>query len=259
MRNDWLDLSSRGKGRIVVLTILGTLACILLSLSFDSYSFSDGAWSMKEGWRNNIYIPLLIAPAFFSFMLYKLRQLAIAHDDLMVLATTDGLTSCLTRRAFVTLVDGYLERVKREPYSFGALLVIDVDHFKSVNDRFGHEKGDEALRSIAGAIRSNLREIDLVGRMGGEEFGVFLPGVAPSVTRSIAERIRTAVNAVPFRPEGEPCHLSVSVGGATFDRFTTFTDLFRQADQRLYEAKGRGRDRVEIVRMTGAPSLSPTH
>jgi diguanylate cyclase len=257
MRPDWFDLSSRGKGRIVVLTLLGTLCCILVALGFDSFDFSTGEWTLKDRWINNIYIPIILAPVFFSFLLYKLRELALAHDDLMVLATTDSLTSCLTRRAFVALVDGYLERVKQEPLSTGSLLVIDVDHFKSVNDRYGHAKGDEALKSIAHAIRKNVREIDLVGRMGGEEFGVFMPGVAPSVTQSIAERIRTAVNTVQFLPDGQPCRLSISVGGATFERYASFSDLFRHADERLYEAKHRGRNRVEIARLRGPASLSP--
>lgn len=259
MRRDWFDLSSRGKGRIVVITVLGTLCCILVALGFDSFSFETGKWALKDRWTNNIYIPILVAPVFFSFLLYKLRELALAHDDLMVLATTDGLTACLTRRAFVALVDGYLERVKKEPRSNGALLVIDVDHFKSVNDLFGHAKGDEALKSISQAIRRNVRDIDLVGRMGGEEFGVFMPGVEPSVTQSIAERIRAAVNAVQFQPDGKPCRLSISIGGATFERYATFSDLFRQADEQLYDAKHGGRNRVEIARLSESTSFTSVH
>lgn len=257
MRSDWLDMSARGKGRVVAFATLGTLCCILVSLVFDSFSFETGQWSLSDRWVNNIIIPLLLAPGFFTFLLVKLRDLAIAHDNLMVLATTDDLTSCLTRRAFVSLVDGYMERVKQDPPSKGALLVIDVDHFKAVNDRFGHETGDQALKSISHAIRKSVREIDLVGRMGGEEFGVFMPGVAPALTRAIAERIRTSVSLVDFQPSGEPCDLSISVGGATFDGDASFTELFREADERLYRAKNSGRNRVDITRLAGAAILSP--
>ncbi len=108
-----------------------------------------------------------------------MRQLANAHKQLTVIASTDGLTSCFNRAAFTTLVDAYLERVnQQERRCDGALLVMDVDHFKNVNDNFGHDAGDEALKLTAQSIRSTLREVDLVGRMGGEEFSVFLPGIA---------------------------------------------------------------------------------
>jgi diguanylate cyclase len=134
------------------------------------------------------------------------------------------------------------EEAKRE----GALLIIDVDHFKNVNDSFGHDCGDEALKIIAQAIKGVVREIDLVGRIGGEEFSVFLPGTDPNRTQLVAERIRAAVSTVEFYPTGNRCDLSVSVGGAIYDREATFSELFRQADQRLYAAKQNGRNRVEI-------------
>lgn len=247
----WVDLSAKGKGRVAVFTVLGTLCCVAIALFVDSFSFSTGVFALKDRWTNNILIPLIIAPPFFVFLLVKLRQLAIAHDDLLVVATTDGLTSCLTRRAFAALVDGYMERLSLEAPQSGALLIIDVDHFKAVNDRFGHEHGDEALKSVASAIRSSVREIDLVGRIGGEEFGVFLPGLRPTLAAAIAERIRTAVDALAFRPLGETCSLSVSVGGTTFEQKASFTELFRQADERLYAAKHQGRNRVEMKRYLG--------
>ena len=134
------------------------------------------------------------------------------------------------------------EEAKRE----GALLIIDVDHFKDVNDNFGHESGDEALKIIAQTIKGVVREIDLVGRIGGEEFSVFLPGTDANRTHVIAERIRAAISTVEFYPTGNRCDLSVSVGGATYDREATFSELFRRADLRLYAAKQNGRNRVEI-------------
>ena len=150
-----------------------------------------------------MFIPLVVAPPFFVYLLSKLRELAIAHHELSIVASTDVLTSCLNRRAFTAMVDAYLERVvgeeaKRE----GALLIIDVDHFKDVNDNFGHESGDEALKIIAQTIKGVVREIDLVGRIGGEEFSVFLPGTDANRTQLVAERIRAAVSTVEFYPTG---------------------------------------------------------
>ena len=245
---DWFDLSAMGKGRVVAFTVLGTLFCVIVALGFDSYSFETGEWTLKDRWMNNIVIPLILAPGFFAFLLTKLRELAIAHRDLMEVASIDSLTTCLNRRAFVAMVDGYMKRVTRDLPPVGGLLVIDVDHFKVVNDKFGHQTGDEALVSIARAIKKNVRDIDLVGRMGGEEFSVFMPGLSPSMTLAVAERIRISVRSVSFRPDGEPCILSISVGGATFDEPVPFTDLFRQADERLYQAKRSGRDRVEVTK-----------
>jgi diguanylate cyclase len=242
-----LDWSARGWPRVYVLTFVGTLICVAVAFAIDSYSFETGSWHLSDNWFNNIIIPLVLAPPFFFFLLFKLRELAIAHHELMHVAATDSLTSCLNRRAFTAMVDGYLERVTaEESKAGGALLIIDVDHFKVVNDRFGHDRGDEALKLIARTITAAVREIDLVGRIGGEEFSVFLPGMDPARTTLVAERIRMAVSEARFLPAGQPYSLSVSIGGAAFNRHVSFSELDRQADQRLYSAKRGGRNRVEI-------------
>lgn len=247
MSTKHLDLSSRGKARVYLLTAVGTCFCILAAFAIDSYSFETGVWRWGDKPINNLVIPLVLAPPIFFFLLGKLRELSIAHHELMNVASTDVLTSCLNRRAFTALVDGYLDRVvQQKSLESGALLVIDVDHFKNVNDSFGHDSGDVALRLIADTIKSSVREIDLVGRFGGEEFSVFMPNLDPSRTAIVADRIRIAISTVAFTPDGQPHRLSVSVGGATFDRRATFADLYRHADQRLYAAKNAGRDRVDI-------------
>src|SRR5690606_30216837 len=114
-------------------------------------------------------------------------------------------------------------------------------------DRFGHDVGDDALKLIVEQIKSTLRDVDLVGRMGGEEFGVFLPGTTPQRTIAVAERIRATVKAAQFRPDGSEYPLSVSIGAASFASRSTFSDLYRLADRKLYEAKRGGRDRVEAA------------
>ena len=241
------DLSARSWSRVVILTILGTLFCIGISFVFDSYSLKDNRWRLGSDPINDIAIPLLLAPPFFFYLLRKLRELAIAHHELLIIASTDVLTSCLNRRAFTTLVEAYLERAAgREGAEKAALLVIDVDHFKSINDRFGHAFGDDALRLISGKIKGNVRETDLVGRIGGEEFSVFLPGADRRQTEVVAERIRASVSVAAFSPKGRAVHLSVSVGATACNRRVSFNELFRMADQSLYIAKNNGRDRVEF-------------
>lgn len=242
-----LDWSARGRARVYTFAALGTLACIVLAFTFDSFSFETLSWRWGTDPTNDILIPLLIAPPFFLFLLGKLRQLAIAQHELMTIASTDVLTSLLNRRAFTAMVDGYLDRVEQDAANRrGALLVVDVDYFKTVNDQFGHDRGDEALKVIAGSIKQAVRDIDLVGRMGGEEFCVFLPGLDADRSAGVAERIRRAVNEASFVVDGQPYRLSVSVGGATFADRADFSSLYRCADQWLYFAKEHGRNRVEI-------------
>ena len=214
-----LDLSARGWGRVMLFSASGTLVCSCVLSLLDSYSFETGTWRWGETPLNNIFIPLVVAPPFFVYLLSKLRELAIAHHELSIVASTDVLTSCLNRRAFTAMVDAYLERViDEEAKREGALLIIDVDHFKKVNDSFGHECGDEALKIIAQTIKGVVREIDLVGRIGGEEFSVFLPGTDPSRTKSWQSGSEWPSATVEFYPTESRCDLSVSVGGATYDR-----------------------------------------
>ena len=259
--NGWFTVkfSVQSWARIILLTIAGTLCCIVFAFTIDSYSFKEGIWRLGTSPEDDVIIPLLIAPPFFFYLLSKLRQLAIAHEQLMVVASTDGLTSCFNRVAFTTLVQGYLERVdQEEKRREGGLLVMDVDHFKNVNDSFGHDAGDEALKLISQSIKSTLREVDLVGRMGGEEFSVFLPGIAPDRVFLVAERIRVTVKAANFCPEGISCDLSISIGGATFVRRTSFSELYKLADRQLYDAKRNGRNRVELCPL-GSSLLSAAH
>jgi diguanylate cyclase len=229
------------------LTLCGTLFCIGVSFFVDSYSFRDNRWRLGADPLNDLLIPILLAPPFFSYLLCKQRELANAHHELLKVASTDGLTSCLNRQTFTILVDAYLERTERlDTRGEAALMVIDVDHFKAVNDRFGHASGDEALRMISHEIKENVRENDLVGRIGGEEFGVFLPGADRHEAGVVAERIRASVNAAMFSPQGGRISLSVSVGATVYSTRSSFKEMFRMADECLYVAKNNGRNRIEF-------------
>jgi diguanylate cyclase len=252
------DFSPRGWARVIVLTMIGTACCIAAALLLDSYSFQEG-WRRGERPWNNVIIPLVVAPPFFVYLLSKLRELAIANDRLLEVASTDGLTACLTRVALSTLIEAYMEKVSEaaEPTE-GALLIIDVDHFKRVNDEYGHDVGDDALRLVVGSIRPTLRDHDLFGRMGGEEFAVFLPGVSPGRTAAVAERIRRAVASSDFCPGGKKCHLTISIGAVVFGGAAPFNELYKTADTKLYAAKRNGRNRVEIERLRQPHAASIT-
>lgn len=175
----------------------------------------------------------------FAIGTERMRQ---ANRQLTRLATTDGLTGVLNRRAFANEVEKHCTG----PHRRGVLLVIDVDHFKSVNDRFGHDQGDEALRDIAHALDLTVPRHGLAGRLGGEEFGIYLPDTDLAAAESVADEVRRAVANIEFLPEGTACPLSVSIGGASHLKPTAFRTLYREADERLYSAKQRGRDCVAL-------------
>ncbi|HEY9013078.1 MAG TPA: GGDEF domain-containing protein [Devosia sp.] len=221
-------------------TALATLLFIGLSITVTGIILHTIGRSLgPTGIGVAVTVAFLVgAPAIFYHLLRQ-RQLHLANQRLQQLASTDWLTACLNRRSFTSEVCDLLDHAKE-----GAFLVIDADNFKLVNDRFGHDHGDEALQLVARTIKSCIREGDLVGRLGGEEFGVFLLGARPETAMVVAERIRRAVERVPFAPDGIPHTLSVSVGVAPFDRPVSFRDLFRAADRRLYGAKHLGRNRV---------------
>jgi diguanylate cyclase (GGDEF)-like protein len=189
-----------------------------------------------------IVLPVLVGGPTMLFHLIRLHQLRLANQKLQVLASTDWLTACLNRRAFTHQVSDHLTETPG-----GAFLVIDADHFKVINDHFGHDRGDEVLQLMAATIKQNSREGDLLGRIGGEEFGVFLKDADRDTTEGIAERIRRAIEGAPFAPDGVTHPLSVSVGGAFYQGRISFTELFRIADQKLYGAKQSGRNRVEVA------------
>ena len=233
-------------------TIGITLACVAVALGVDSLGWASlSAAQRTRALAIDIGLPLLLAGPLSYVLLSKLRQLAIAHWQLSVHAATDSLTSVLNRGAFTALVEAYLHEVKSsERDTKGALLIIDADNFKSINDRYGHDRGDDALRLIASSVSGALRSVDLVGRIGGEEFGVFLPGSSPISAEAVAERIRLTINGAEFLPEGKLHRLSVSIGGAAFDRRLPYRELFRFADQHLYLAKENGRNQVSVSPIT---------
>jgi len=243
-----VDLSPQSKTRSYVATIAGSLLCVAAALFFDSFNWLHMPSDVRiRAILLDIFLPLLLAAPLIYFFMNKLRELAIAHDRLAIFASTDALTGVLNRSALTSAIE---RRLVADPVDGGAvrgaLLILDADNFKSINDSYGHDQGDVALRLITDAVRSVLRQTDLVGRIGGEEFCVFLSGATQFTADAVGERIRHAVSVTPFTPQGKLHKLSVSVGGAVFDRRLPLSELLRIADQQLYFAKQNGRNRVAV-------------
>ncbi|AOU97151.1 hypothetical protein BI364_03260 [Acidihalobacter yilgarnensis] len=164
--------------------------------------------------------------------------------ELQRLASTDALTGLHNRRSFFELAEREIRRARRKHAPL-CLLLLDVDEFKQINDRFGHAVGDNALNSVVRAISACLREYDIPARIGGEEFAILLPEVALEAGIEAAERLREAVAAASVVTPGGPITLTVSIGVAVVDGDAgTIDRALSQADGALYEAKRAGRNRV---------------
>ncbi len=243
-----MDLSATSRARVAVGTAAATLFCIVVTVTVDSLSYGDFTDAqLRVGLRNAVLIPLFLGGSFFYLLLSKMRALALAKQELQRIASTDGLTTVLNKAAFSTLVEAYLLELKKSGvFREGALLMVDADYFKKINDTYGHQVGDEALRRIARSIKAVIRDNDLVGRVGGEEFGVFLPHTSIETARGIAERIRLSVRELPLQENSLQERLSVSIGGTAFSSPSAYDNLFSQADKNLYVAKAAGRNKTVV-------------
>jgi len=169
--------------------------------------------------------------------------------ELQRLATTDALTGIANRRHFMQQLSLELERVSRYGKS-AALLMLDLDHFKDINDRYGHATGDRVLRHFAELTRHRLRRVDLFGRLGGEEFGVLLPDTSPAGAVEFAESLRQQVahSACSCGNSAEPIVYTVSIGVANCgDGCVDADGILAQADRALYQAKDAGRNKICVV------------
>lgn len=174
------------------------------------------------------------------------------YERSLVMALTDPLTGLYNRRYLTAHLDGMIERHVQIGKPLG-LLMFDIDYFKPVNDTHGHAAGDEVLVELGRRVTGNLRSVDTVARMGGEEFVAVLPDTSPEVTRSVAERLRLTVDTAPFdMPSvGSSVHITISVGAAMLQPGDTGDSLLRRADEALYSAKGGGRNRVVVATVDG--------
>ncbi len=196
-------------------------------------------------------IPLLVSyPIIVGVTTYRLaRRVREQNRTLATLSRTDGLTGLLNRTHWLEVVSSELKRHWRTDAPV-SLLMLDVDHFKEVNDRFGHPVGDEALRNIAQLLRESLRDPDTPGRYGGEEFGVVLPDTTSEGACVIAERVRRSIEeTVAARKPEVRCTVSIGVAEATAD-LSDSRQWIERADRALYRAKALGRNRT--VRHVGA-------
>jgi len=227
----------------IMLTGQDTREALLVGLGAGADDFVtkpvDGAEllaRMKTGWR-------------IAGLEQRLRS---AREQAVKLSLTDALTGLSNRRHLDAILLGEVARARRFDHALGVVLC-DIDYFKRVNDAHGHTGGDAALQAFAGVLSANVRNhIDGVARYGGEEFALVLPECTLEGTRAVAEKLRTAVEALEIRYEGRDIRLTASFGGAVIESGSGMSmnpeELLASADRCLYQAKKSGRNQVCVQR-----------
>ncbi|MGV7211395.1 diguanylate cyclase [Oxalobacteraceae bacterium A2-2] len=223
----------------------------------------DNGWSLDEGsrlrtdgshfWGSSMIAPLPHResdgdPA-YCMIIRDMSDRQEARDSLRQATYTDHLTGLANRRAFYEAAELELRRRLRQPAARPlSLLMVDADHFKAINDRHGHPGGDAVLRHLAATMRAVFRQVDVVARVGGEEFAVILPGVGLGDAEAVAHRLREHVEAHPARYEDQAIACTLSIGVAAMAPEMEGADalerLLKHADQALYAAKRAGRNQV---------------
>ena len=176
-------------------------------------------------------------------------------ERLHELAVTDGLTQIANHRHFQDRLREEFRRAQRYDDPL-ALILVDLDHFKNVNDNFGHQVGDQVLLAVAGCVKAAVRETDFVARYGGEEFAVLLPKTHLAGALTVAERIAAEMQKVKAGPSGLKVTASFGVSGFPGRSVNTFEQLVRTADEALYRAKREGRNKISLFQATLLASAS---
>ena len=245
-----MNLSIKNQRDVIAYTAGITVFSILVSEASIVALYLVGgvaAFTIKNAIIFAIILPLIIAvPITYAICTMSLR-LANTKAELQKLADTDPLTRLRNRRSFFAAAEASLQSALSDG-SPCALMVIDADHFKDLNDSYGHAVGDRALVAIADVLRENFRQSDYLCRVGGEEFAVLLHDIDSKDAQPLAQRLVNAVQNSPIVESNAIIEYSVSCGIADTGASYELATLFKAADDAMYVAKRQGRNRVALMR-----------
>jgi diguanylate cyclase (GGDEF)-like protein len=238
----------RATALVVAASVLGSIALT----TFIQLSLDVSARAMIVGLVIATVVPVTIATPVAGVIVSLMHRLDAARREAQRLASTDLLTGALNRRRFIEVAERELARAQHDAASISVLL-LDVDDFKQVNDRAGHEVGDEVLRAVSSACSTALRPGDPMARWGGEEFVALLPGAGPGEAIGIALRVRDAIAGIAVPAPTSPLRVTASVGVASrYDSAERLDALISRADRAMYEAKRRGKNGAVVDREQSA-------
>jgi diguanylate cyclase (GGDEF)-like protein len=226
---------------------LGNLLALLPLTVMGVLSLFEQGWFAPLKVEGYVAAAAWIAVSASAMLMLRLGSLRKQRDQMRLLAATDPLTGLANRRAALQRLESELQRAHADGGSFG-LVFVDIDHFKQINDRFGHAAGDRVLCAIGVLLKQMVRSTDQVARMGGEEFLLILHGADADTSRRLAERIRERIEILPLAG-GSPdaplvCTASIGVLCSAQHAGVSSAELLRRVDQALYRAKNSGRNRV---------------
>lgn len=229
----------RSHMHVAIFAVVWTVISMALSMAI-----SFGLVGLEPSNLNLLTVllcPLLIAPIVAVFSGRLLLKLHVLTGELQFALNHDPLTKTCTRQYFFDQVQSLKDT------GSAAFLMVDIDHFKTVNDTYGHFVGDVVIREVAHRLRSSIRDTDVLARFGGEEFIVLLPGASAKAAQTIAERMRAHVARTPIRTLQTKVPVTVSIGIGTIATTETAQDAMIAADAALYEAKSDGRNLVRCA------------
>ncbi len=264
------------QNRITILGILLAIIFWLVNAFIDSFFAMDGTTylqsvfqpSGEKLWmRTFVVLLFLVFSAYTERLLDKIHNMTIelksyherlqqmlaelementerkhAVKELEKLSETDPLTSVYNRRKFNDILNSEVERSKR--YSTGlSIIMCDIDHFKKINDQFGHDVGDNALKVFTSTINNNIREVDMFARWGGEEFMILMPNTSAEIAQAVAEKLRKIIEETEVKKVNT---FTASFGVADLNEEDTTESLLKRVDEALYKAKESGRNKVEL-------------
>jgi diguanylate cyclase (GGDEF)-like protein len=189
-------------------------------------------------------ITLIVGIPFTLYVNVLQARADVAADYFRLLSRTDPLTGLLNRRAFMDVLEGWQATGEKTDNQDGALLVLDLDHFKEINDQYGHDAGDSVLTQLAALFSDNLRSDDIAARLGGEEFAIALHRASPRETRRVAQRLRRAVEGNFFHYNNKEIRLTTSIGLVQYGQAEDLEGALRKADLLTYQSKRDGRNRI---------------
>ncbi len=257
----WRGREDKLRSRIPTMIVFGSYGVLMLGRATLSGSapFPVGSGPLDPNWLA-AFIWLVVAHALFAAFLFLAMTMERREAQQRNFAMSDPLTGLLNRRAFAD----FAQRMARRRTGLRdamALLVLDLDHFKQINDQFGHEAGDKLLKAFAETSEDNVRQTDQLFRMGGEEFCFVLPNTSLRDAIAVAERVRRGFEGTSIATAGGPAATTVSIGIAATHVALDIELLLAAADAAVYEAKARGRNRVVVAEPTamirGEPDFTP--
>jgi diguanylate cyclase (GGDEF)-like protein len=231
---------------VIVITLIAVVASLAATMATVTLLNNQGyALHSEIAAILAACIPLLIAPPIAWFLVGLLLRIHEVEQEMRSLASYDSLTGLPSRHAFFDNANNYVSLARREQIIF-CVMIIDLDHFKSINDRYGHPAGDAVLKLFADVVNSVARSSDIMGRLGGEEFALVLPSTNTSKALEFSERLHHAINQAVLKYKGSAIRYTASIGLSEFDTDSgdSLDDLLARADLALYQAKQSGRNQT---------------